>query len=304
MTNKSSRDSQRQDTVVCVKGVHIGGAEKTLWAGPCSVESKMQIEETAAYLSSCGMQILRGGAFKPRTSPYSFQGLGERGLQLLARAGEKYEMVTVSEVMDTADIPLVADYVDILQIGARNMANFALLRKVGATGKPILLKRGRAASVEEFLLAAEYILVEGNRNLILCERGIKTFERYTRNTLDLSCVALVKKLSHLPIIVDISHSLGRTDIMLPIAKATLACGADGLMCEVHPNPAKALSDGAQSLSFEQFGHLIDGLRPLMRFLDAQAAPPRHPLQRVYVGLPGTPITETAEEGWLREPHPV
>ena len=304
MTNKGSRDSQRQDTVVCVKGVHIGGAEKTLWAGPCSVESKMQIEETAAYLSSCGMQILRGGAFKPRTSPYSFQGLGERGLQLLARAGEKYGMVTVSEVMDTADIPLVADYVDILQIGARNMANFALLRKVGATGKPILLKRGFAASVEEFLLAAEYILVEGNRNLILCERGIKTFERYTRNTLDLSCVALVKKLSHLPIIVDISHSLGRTDIMLPIAKATLACGADGLMCEVHPNPAKALSDGAQSLSFEQFGHLIGGLRPLMRFLDAQVAPLHQPLQRVCVGLPGALITETAEEAWLREPHPV
>lgn len=304
MTNKGSRDSQGQDTVVCVKGVRIGGAEKTLWAGPCSVESKMQIEETAAYLSSCGVQILRGGAFKPRTSPYSFQGLGERGLQLLARAGEKYGMVTVSEVMDTADIPLVADYVDILQIGTRNMANFALLCKVGATGKPILLKRGFAASVEEFLLAAEYILVEGNRNLILCERGIKTFEHYTRNTLDLSCVALVKKLSHLPIIVDISHSLGRTDIMLPIAKATLACGADGLMCEVHPNPAKALSDGAQSLSFEQFGHLIGGLRPLMRFLDAQVAPLHQPLQRVYVGLPGAPITETAEEAWLREPHPV
>lgn len=270
MMNKGSRDFQGQDTVVGAKQVRIGGAEKTLWCGPCSVESEMQIEETAAFLSSCGVQILRGGAFKPRTSPYSFQGLGERGLKLLARAGEKYGMATVSEVMDTADIPLLVEYIDILQIGARNMDHFALLRKVGATGKPILLKRGVAASVEEFLLAAEYILVAGNPNVILCERGIRTFERYTRNTLDLSCVALVKKLSHLPIIVDISHSLGRTDIALPLAKAALACGSDGLMCEVHPNPAKALSDGAQSQSFEQFKHFMAGLRSLITFLDAQA----------------------------------
>lgn len=269
MINKSSRDFQGQDTIVSVKHVRIGGAEETLWCGPCSVESEAQIDETAACLSAWGVQILRGGAFKPRTSPYSFQGLGEPALRMLARAGEKYGMVTVSEVMDTADIPLLADYVDIFQIGARNMHNFSLLRKAGAAGKPILLKRGLAATVEEFLLAAEYILVEGNPNVILCERGIRTFEQYTRNTLDLSCVALVKKLSHLPIVVDLSHSLGRTDIMLPLAKAALACGADGLMCEVHPNPAKALSDGAQSQSLQQFRQFITGLRPLMYFLSAE-----------------------------------
>jgi len=271
VTNKCSRDFQRQNTVVSVKNVRIGSSEQTFWCGPCSIESETQIEETAAFLSSWGVQILRGGAFKPRTSPYSFQGLGERGLVLLALAGEKYGMVTVSEVMDTADIPLVARYVDILQIGARNMHNFALLRKVGATGKPVVLKRGLAATIEEFLLASEYILLEENPNLILCERGIRTFEQYTRNTLDLSCVALIKKLSHLPIIADLSHSLGRTDIMLPMARAALACGVDGLMCEVHPNPAKALSDGTQSLSFEQFARFISGLLPLMHFLDAQNA---------------------------------
>ncbi len=269
MKNKCSRDSQMQDTVVNVKGVQIGGPEGTLWCGPCSVESEAQVDEAAAFLRSWGVQILRAGAFKPRTSPYSFQGLGAPGLVFLARAAEKYGLVTVSEVLDTADIPLLVQYCDILQIGSRNMHNFALLRKVGATGKPILLKRGFAATIEEFLLAAEYILLEHNPNLILCERGIRTYEQYTRNTLDLSCVALVKRQSHLPIIVDLSHSLGRTDLMLPLAKAALVCGANGLMCEVHPNPAKALSDGAQSMDFAQFAEFMTGLQPLMHFLDGR-----------------------------------
>ncbi|OAT83599.1 3-deoxy-7-phosphoheptulonate synthase [Desulfotomaculum copahuensis] len=203
-----------------------------------------------------GVRILRGGAFKPRTSPRSFQGLGEKALVWLAQAREKYGLHVVSEVMDPADIPLMAHYVDVLQIGARNMQNYSLLKKLARQDKPVLLKRGPAATVEEFILAAEYILSGGRAGVILCERGIRTFERYTRNTLDLSCVALVKQFTYLPIIVDLSHSLGRKDIMAPLARAALACGADGLMMEVHPEPAKALCDGQQSLDFAQFQALL------------------------------------------------
>lgn len=258
-------------STVEVRGVAIGGSGRSFWAGPCAVESHQQIDETAAFLASCGVQMLRGGAFKPRTSPTSFQGLGEKALRWLAEAGARYGLVTVSEVLDGGDIPMVAGYVDILQIGSRNMQNFALLKQVGRSAHPVLLKRGFAATIEEFLLAAEYVWREGNEQVILCERGIRTFEPSTRNTLDLSAVPLVKLASRRPIIVDLAHALGRTDIMIPMARAALACGADGLMVEVHPDPRRALSDGPQSLDFAQFRALLDHVRP---FLDlAQQADP-------------------------------
>lgn len=246
-----------------IRGVLIGGARRNFWAGPCAVESQQQIDETAAFLASCGVQLLRGGAFKPRTSPDSFQGLGEKALQWLAEAGARYRLVTVSEVLDGADIPMVAGHVDILQIGSRNRHNFALLKQAGRSLRPVLLKRGFAATIEEFLLAAEYVRREGNEQVILCERGIRTFEPSTRNTLDLSAVPLVKLAGRLPIIVDLAHALGRTDIMIPMARAALACGADGLMVEVHPDPRRALSDGPQSLDFPQFRALLDQVRPFL-----------------------------------------
>jgi 3-deoxy-7-phosphoheptulonate synthase len=256
------------DTVpVQLGNVSIGGPKKILICGPCAVESEEQIEQTAAFLSRCGISIMRGGAFKPRTSPYTFQGLGRKGLELLVQAARKNNLLVVSEITDPRDLDLFADCVDILQVGARNMQNVPLLREVGRSQKPIILKRGFMSTVEEFLLAAEYVLTEGNQKIILCERGIRTFEPLTRNTLDLACVALVKRMSSFPIIVDLSHSLGRVDIMVPMAQAALACGSDGLMLEVHPDPVKALSDGKQSLSFTELDQLITKIEPLQHFME-------------------------------------
>ncbi len=261
---KVSREYQAQDTIVEVQGQRIGGQEVTIIAGPCAVESEDILKETALKVRAFGATMLRGGAFKPRTSPYSFQGLGEKGLEILARVGSSLNMPVVTEVMDSGDINLVSEYADILQIGARNMHNFSLLKKVGLIGKPVILKRGLAATIEEWLLAAEYILAHGNRKVILCERGIRTAETWTRNTLDLSAVALVKEISHLPIIVDPSHGTGVRSLVNPMAKAAISAGADGLMIEVHSQPEKAWSDGEQSLAPHDFKGLIKELKPLVR----------------------------------------
>jgi 3-deoxy-7-phosphoheptulonate synthase len=229
-------------------------------AGPCSVESAQQMETIAALVAQQGVRVLRGGAFKPRTSPYSFQGLGRKGLQLMRAAADAHDLLVVSEVMDHTQIPLVMDYVDVLQVGARNMQNYNLLKEVGKVSKPVLLKRGISATLEELLLSAEYIMTGGNYDVILCERGIRTFETFTRNTLDISAIPVIKKLSHLPIIVDPSHGTGRRDKVPPMARAAVAAGADGLLIEVHDDPEKALSDGAQSLYPAQFEQLMKELR--------------------------------------------
>jgi 3-deoxy-7-phosphoheptulonate synthase len=241
-------------------GVTVGGDQVVVMAGPCSVESAEQIEVIAEHVAKCGARVLRGGAFKPRTSPYSFQGLGPQGLEFMRRAADKHGLLVVSEVMDQTQIPMMLEYVDVLQVGARNMQNYNLLKELGKVPKPMLLKRGIAATVEELLLSAEYIMAGGNYNVILCERGIRTFESYTRNTLDVSAIPVIKKLSHLPIIVDPSHGTGRRDKVAPMARAALAAGADGLLIEVHHNPDKALSDGAQSLYPDQFEQLMKELR--------------------------------------------
>jgi len=251
-----SRDYKEDTTQVKVKGCTIGGEQVIVIAGPCAVESEEILKETAFKVRGSGAVILRGGAYKPRTSPYSFQGLGKEGLKILATIGEEMNMPVVTEVMDSEDISLVSDYADILQVGARNMHNFSLLRKLGRTDKPVILKRGMSATIEEWLLAAEYILDGGNSRLILCERGIRTAERWTRNTLDLSAVALVKELSHLPVLVDPSHGTGIRRLVTPMAKAAIAAGADGIMVEVHPNPEKALSDGEQSLTPRGFSLMM------------------------------------------------
>jgi len=240
--------------------VAIGGDEIVVMAGPCSIESEEQLFRIAGDVRKAGARILRGGAFKPRTSPYSFQGLGEEGLKLMKAAGEEFGMATISEVMEPSQIDLLVEYVDILQIGARNMQNFGLLRELGTIQKPVMLKRGLAATIEEFLMAAEYIMSGGNYNVILCERGIRTFENYTRNTLDISAIPVVHKLSHLPIIADPSHGTGIRDKVGPMARAAVAAGADGLIIEVHHEPEKALSDGAQSLYPYQFSRLMEELR--------------------------------------------
>ena len=229
-------------------------------AGPCSVENRDQIERSAEVVAAAGASVLRGGAFKPRSSPYSFQGLGEEGLRLMREAADRRGLLVVSEVMDSSQISLVAQYADILQVGARNMQNFNLLRDLGKLRKPVLLKRGISATIEELLLSAEYILAGGNYDVILCERGIRTFETYTRNTMDISAIPVVKKLSHLPMMADPSHGTGRRDKVAPMARAAVAAGADGLLVEVHPNPDRALSDGAQSLKPEQFEELMSQLR--------------------------------------------
>ena len=255
----SSRTFHPEDTVIQIKDVRIGGEELVMMAGPCSVESREQIRETARLVRQAGAKVLRGGAFKPRTSPYSFQGLGEEGLKYLREAAGENDMLCVSEVMEVSQIPLLVEYVDILQVGARNMQNFSLLRELGKTRKPVLLKRGMAATIEETLMAAEYIMAGGNYQVILCERGIRTFENYTRNTLDISAIPIVKKLSHLPILADPSHATGRRDKVAPMARAAVAAGADGLLVEVHQNPEAALSDGAQSLYPEQFERLMQEL---------------------------------------------
>lgn len=252
-----SRRHQPEDTVVALGDIRIGGGRPVMIAGPCSVESEAQILETANLLRAHGAHMLRGGAFKPRTSPYSFQGLGEKGLALLATARSASGLPVVTEVMDTADVGLVAEYADVLQIGSRNMQNFPLLKAVGRLRKPVLLKRGMAATLEEFLMSAEYILAEGNFQVILCERGIRTFSDYTRNTLDLNIVPAVRRISHLPIIVDPSHGTGHRELVAPMSLAALACGAQGLIIETQPRPDAALSDAAQTISIEHFAQLME-----------------------------------------------
>ena len=260
----ASREFKSFDTTVKVKDVVIGGKEVVVMAGPCVVENEKQIFEIARQVKALGAKILRGGAFKPRTSPYSFQGLGEEGLKLLAQAGEETGLAVVTEVMSVNQIELVGKYTDIFQVGARNMQNFVLLKELGKTKKPILLKRGMSATIEELLLSAEYILSQGNYEVILCERGIRTFENYTRNTLDLSAIPALKRLSHLPIIVDPSHATGRWRLVSPMAKAAIAVGADGLLIEVHPDPKSALSDGAQTLRLDTFTQLMKELSPIVQ----------------------------------------
>jgi 3-deoxy-7-phosphoheptulonate synthase len=266
----ASREFQPRDTVVDVGGVPIGGDQVVMMAGPCSVEDRGMLLETARFVADNGARILRGGAFKPRTSPYSFQGLGEAGLRLLAEAREETGLRVVSEVVAPGDVDLVASYVDMLQVGTRNMQNYALLQEVGRSGRPVLLKRGMSSTVEEWLLAAEYILSQGNRGVVLCERGIRTFENSTRFTLDLNSVPLVRELSHLPVVVDPSQGTGRWSLVRPMSLAAVAAGAQGLIVEVHPRPAQALSDGAQSLDFEAFTRLM---REFRRLLEATAGQP-------------------------------
>jgi 3-deoxy-7-phosphoheptulonate synthase len=256
----ASRNWKPQGTVIKIKNVEIGGPKIVTMAGPCSVESREQIETVAAFVAAEGAQIMRGGAFKPRSSPYSFQGMGEEGLKLMREAADRHGLLVVSEVMDHIQLPVLTPYVDILQVGARNMQNFNLLREVGKTRIPVVLKRGIAASMEELLLAAEYIMSGGNYDVILCERGIRTFETYTRNTMDISAIPVAKKLSHLPILGDPSHGTGRRDLVLPLARAAIAAGADGLLVEVHPDPDHAVSDGAQTLTPPQFTEMMQQIR--------------------------------------------
>jgi 3-deoxy-7-phosphoheptulonate synthase len=254
-----SRKTKPENTIVNINGVKVGGQEVVIIAGPCAVESEEQLFETARAVKKYGAKILRGGAFKPRSSPYSFQGLGEEGLKLLSAIRNETGLPVVTEVMDTRQIELVSGYADMLQIGSRNMHNYPLLKEAGMCRKPVLLKRGMMATIEEFLLAAEYILNQGNDQIILCERGIRTFETSTRNTLDLSAVPMLKRLSHLPVIVDPSHGTGLRWMVPAMAKASVAAGADGLIMEVHYNPEKALCDGQQSLSLDEFNQLMADL---------------------------------------------
>jgi 3-deoxy-7-phosphoheptulonate synthase len=256
----ASRAFRPHGTVVKIGDVEIGGGRVVVMAGPCSVENRDQIERAADIVADGGATVIRGGAFKPRSSPYSFQGLGEEGLKMLREAADRRKLLVVSEVMDSVQIPLLAAYADILQVGARNMQNFNLLRELGKIRKPVLLKRGISATIEELLLSAEYILSGGNYDVILCERGIRTFETYTRNTMDVSAIPVVKKLSHLPMMADPSHGTGRRDQVPPMARAAVAAGADGLLMEVHHDPDHALSDGAQSLKPDQYSCLMDQLR--------------------------------------------
>ena len=259
----SSEIRPGERTKIQIGDVEIGGDTLVLMAGPCSVESRSQILESAETVKEAGAQILRGGAFKPRTSPYSFQGLGEEGLQYLAEARDKTGLLIITELMDSHDLRLVEQYTDIIQIGARNMQNYGLLSRLSETKKPVMLKRGMMSEVNELLLSAEYILSEGNYNLILCERGIRTFETATRNTFDLNAIPVIKKMSHLPIIADPSHGTGHWEYVNPMAKAAVAAGADGLMIEVHPDPENALSDGAQSLRPDKFRELVQELKPFI-----------------------------------------
>jgi 3-deoxy-7-phosphoheptulonate synthase len=263
----ASREVKQEPTVVRVNGVAIGGTKLAVMAGPCSVESREQVLEVAYKVKAAGASILRGGAFKPRTSPYAFQGLEAEGLKLLAEAKRETGLPVVTEVMEPDKVGLVAEYADILQIGARNIQNFSLLKRVAETQKPVLLKRGMATSIQEWLLSAEYILSGGNPNVILCERGIRTFETATRFTLDLNAVPVLKKLTHLPVLVDPSHGTGHWEYVEAMARAGVAAGADGLLVEVHPRPAEALSDGPQSLKPERFGELMSRLRRVAQAVD-------------------------------------
>ena len=268
----AGREFKPRDTIIEVGGVRIGDGAFVVMAGPCSVESEEHLVNTARAVAAAGAHILRGGAFKPRTSPYVFRGLGEDGLKHLATARAETGLPVITEVMSVTDVDLVARYADILQIGARNMQNFNLLDEAGRTRRPVMLKRGMSGTVEEWLLAAEYIMAHGNHEVILCERGIRTFETATRNTLDLTAIALVKRLSHLPVISDPSHGTGRWQLVEPMARASVAVGADGLMVEVHPNPDHALSDGAQSLTFENFAALMRNLEPIAQAVKRPLAP--------------------------------
>ena len=269
----ASREFHPQGTIVKVNGITIGGDDIVIMAGPCAVESKDQLMSTALAVKAAGATILRGGAFKPRTSPYQFRGLGEMGLKILAEVKEEIQMPIITEVMSPNDVGLVANYVDILQIGARNMQNFVLLDEVGKTKKPVVLKRGLSSSIAEWLLAAEYILAQGNEQVILCERGIRTFETATRNTMDISAIPLIKKVSHLPIIADPSHATGKWYLVAPLSLAAIAAGADGLIVEVHPNPDSALVDGPQSLTFENFRLLMSQLMPIFEARNRKLATP-------------------------------
>lgn len=269
----SSREFHPRNTVVKVNDLAIGGDEIVIMAGPCAVESEEQLLITAQAVKAAGANILRGGAFKPSTSPYDFRGLGEEGLKLLARARQETGMPVITEVMTPTDVELVASYADILQIGARNMQNFTLLDEVGKINRPVMLKRGLSSTIQEWLLAAEYILAQGNEQLVLCERGIRTFETYTRNTMDISAIPIIKKVSHLPIIADPSHATGKWYLVAPLALAALAAGADGLIIEVHPNPDLALKDGAQSLTFDNFQRLTSQLTSLAQAIGRKLAIP-------------------------------
>ena len=254
-----SRDFHPQDTVIDVDGVEIGGKEIVVMAGPCAVESLEPVREAARAVKEAGAKILRGGAFKPRTSPYDFQGLGEEGLKILRDAADEFGLKVVTEVVDREDIPMIEEYADILQVGARNMQNFQMLKALGSAKKPVMLKRGLSATISEWLNAAEYIMTGGNENVMFCERGIRTYETFTRNTMDLSAIAAIKELSHLPIVADPSHGTGRRPMVAPMARASIAVGADALMIEVHPNPERAWSDGNQSLTPAQFKDLMANL---------------------------------------------
>lgn len=258
----ASRDFRKENTIIDIAGKVIGGKKIAVIAGPCAVENKTMLMNIAEQIRDAGASFIRGGAFKPRTSPYSFQGLGEEGLKYLAYVRKKTGLPVVTELMDPRDMNVIGKYADIIQIGARNMQNFRLLLEVGTSEKPVLLKRGLSATVKEWLMAAEYIMSKGNQNVILCERGIRTFETSTRNTLDLSAVPVLKQLTHLPVVVDPSHGVGKWSLVAPMAKAAVAVGADGLMIEVHPNPEEAMSDGEQSLRPDDFKKLMDELQPI------------------------------------------
>lgn len=272
----SSREFQPKDTVIELDGVTIGSNEIVVMAGPCAIENEQQLLETAKAVKAAGATILRGGAFKPSTSPYHFRGLGEEGLKLLAKVKKETGLLVITEVMSLREVELVSKYTDILQIGTRNMQNFSLLDEAGKTNKPIMLKRGLSATIQEWLLAAEYILVQGNQQLMLCERGIRTFESYTRNTMDISVIPIIEKVSHLPIIADPSHGTGKWYLVAPLALASVAAGADGVMVEVHPNPDIALKDGAQSLTFNNFQQLMSQLKPVATAIGRSLATPPVP----------------------------
>lgn len=263
-----SREFKKEDTLIEIKGRKIGGTDLILMAGPCSIENKEMIMDIAKVVKENGGEFLRGGAFKPRTSPYDFQGLGEEGLKYMREACDKYDLVMVTEVMDTRDIELIEKYTDIFQVGARNMQNFSLLKELGKTNKPILLKRGLSATIREFLMAAEYIVAFGNEKVILCERGIRTFEIATRNTVDINGVALLKEKSHLPIIIDASHGTGKKSLVEPVTLGCILAGADGAMVEIHQNPVCALSDGEQSLNFQEFEILCKKMKKTLEFKES------------------------------------
>ena len=278
--NRVQRDSRPEGTCVTVGRVEIGGPGFVVMAGPCAVEDAEQTEHTAAVVAKAGAHVMRGGVFKPRTSPYSFQGMGEPGLRLLAEAGRRHGLPLISEVMDASQIPLMEEHADILQVGARNMQNFTLLRALGKVRKPVLIKRGMAATIEEWMLAAEYVLDGGNEQVLLCERGIRTFETAMRNTLDLAAVAYVKQRTHLPVIVDPSHATGDPALVLPMSLAAAAAGADGLLVEVHPWPEQALCDGKQALTPERFQELMRRLPAVLHAVDRHLWQPESPAQVV------------------------